>query len=485
MRIFAKPEGRPVVALIIVALGATVVSAEAAAQPWQYTAKAGQEFAYRVDITADRDDATETLQGVVAFTVRDASEETIRMAYQGGLTKTSKPKPGSASSSGPPGAPRFPGRGPARGPRRGPGGPPGFGGPSIFSNPFDGLRQTSNELVISPRGEVRSLQGSSQLPYLLGNLSILFFEPLPVAGQTEWTVQNGVSITSGGGRDSRPPFHRPAPRAEQETRSAASESTTFAIEDSDQTQVVAKKTYRLNMPGSGNDATSYEITGTGKWIFNRQLQVPESLEFEQRIVVRGSNTTVTIPVSIRYSRLSAEELAAHQQQREEAVAALKQQLEERKNAGKQGLPDDKKREILANLTSDKTQVITRQMVQLKIMKPHPDDKDIALLIQKHLNSENRPLRVMSQAAWGKWKVLVEEPAASVATTTTDNPFAPPGAVATMRTWKDATGKFSVEAEFVSLDGDALTIKRKDGKTVTVPLSRLSQDDQTVAKQLAK
>ena len=151
----------------------------------------------------DRSDATEFLKGVVTFTVKDASAETIRIGYYGGLTKTSKAKPGTSSG------------GPSRGPRRGPGGPPGRGGPSIFSNPFAGLTQSSNELIATPRGEVQSLTGTSQLPYLLGNLSAMFFEPLPEAGEKQWTVSNGVSITEGG-RSSRPPFFRPGPSTGQE-----------------------------------------------------------------------------------------------------------------------------------------------------------------------------------------------------------------------------------------------------------------------------
>lgn len=312
----------------------------------------------------------------------------------------------------------------------------------------------------------------------------MFFEPLPEAGQKQWTVRNGVSITEGGGRSSRPPFFRPGPSAAEEKSTAASESTTFAIESSSDKRVVVSKKYHLNMPAGAGEDTSFEITGSGTWTFNRELQVPESLDFKQRLVVKDGNATVTIPVSISYTRLSPEELAAHQKQREDEIAALKQKLADRKNAGKQGLPDAQKKQILANLNSEKTQVITNQMVQLKIMKPHPDDKDIALLIQKHIDSGHRPLRVMSQAAWARWKVLVEEPAAAT-TAPPDNPFAPETESNRVRTWKDATGKFTVEAEFISLNGDAITLKRKDGKEVTVPLSRLSKEDQEAARQLAK
>jgi S1-C subfamily serine protease len=45
-----------------------------------------------------------------------------------------------------------------------------------------------------------------------------------------------------------------------------------------------------------------------------------------------------------------------------------------------------------------------------------------------------------------------------------------------RTWTDASGKFSIEALLVQSDGTNVVLKTRDGKTVTVPLSKLSADD---------
>jgi hypothetical protein len=45
-----------------------------------------------------------------------------------------------------------------------------------------------------------------------------------------------------------------------------------------------------------------------------------------------------------------------------------------------------------------------------------------------------------------------------------------------RTWRDTSGKFSVEATLVSNDGTSVSLRRKDGKTVKVPIERLSLRD---------
>ena len=43
----------------------------------------------------------------------------------------------------------------------------------------------------------------------------------------------------------------------------------------------------------------------------------------------------------------------------------------------------------------------------------------------------------------------------------------------LRTWRDASGSFEVEATFVGSEEGKVTLKRKDGRLVTVPLEKLS------------
>src|SRR5687768_5434091 len=50
-----------------------------------------------------------------------------------------------------------------------------------------------------------------------------------------------------------------------------------------------------------------------------------------------------------------------------------------------------------------------------------------------------------------------------------------------RTWSDKSGKFSVMAEFVRIDGDRAVLRRSDGKEIKVPIEKLSEDDQAVIK----
>lgn len=45
-----------------------------------------------------------------------------------------------------------------------------------------------------------------------------------------------------------------------------------------------------------------------------------------------------------------------------------------------------------------------------------------------------------------------------------------------RTWTDSSGKFSVEAELEDAKQDSVVLKTAAGKSITIPISRLSKSD---------
>ena len=60
-----------------------------------------------------------------------------------------------------------------------------------------------------------------------------------------------------------------------------------------------------------------------------------------------------------------------------------------------------------------------------------------------------------------------------------------GGSSAMRTWNDATGAFSVEAQFAGVEDGKVKLKKSNGKTVSVTLDQLSKEDQDyVAEQTA-
>ena len=55
----------------------------------------------------------------------------------------------------------------------------------------------------------------------------------------------------------------------------------------------------------------------------------------------------------------------------------------------------------------------------------------------------------------------------------------------LRTWKDITGKHSVVAAFVELQGDTVVLQRRDGKRIEVPLAKLRIADQAFARRSSR
>jgi hypothetical protein len=46
-----------------------------------------------------------------------------------------------------------------------------------------------------------------------------------------------------------------------------------------------------------------------------------------------------------------------------------------------------------------------------------------------------------------------------------------------RTWQDASGKFKIEAELLEVNEDSVRLRKADGKEISVPIARLSKNDQ--------
>ena len=158
------------------------IDTTALAEPLRYKIGPNDVIPYTVTITADTPASIETLKGVIAFTGKQVEGDTLTVEYSGGLTKSVKSK---TRSSGPFGG----------GFGRRPGGPPIPRGP--FDRPdYRGLVQSTSTLVLTNMGGIENMRGDSQLPYLLGNLSLLPFESLPVDEAKEWKDGSGLTITS-------------------------------------------------------------------------------------------------------------------------------------------------------------------------------------------------------------------------------------------------------------------------------------------------
>lgn len=74
--------------------------------------------------------------------------------------------------------------------------------------------------------------------------------------------------------------------------------------------------------------------------------------------------------------------------------------------------------------------------------------------------------------------LVKESGASVSPSASN----PNPETAGFRVWKSSDNRFSVKAKLLELNGDKVQLQKEDGSTITVPLDRLSENDQEFLKK---
>lgn len=447
----------------------------------RYHLDTDEQVHYRVNIVFNSPVETHTMSGVISYTGVSHADDQLTLRFSGGLKETKRSQGGS----------RF--GGPGRFGRRPGGPPPGlFGGGGIT---FNGLKQTKSQIVIHPNGDVVSIKAQSQIPYLLGNLSLLPFESLADDKQLSWQSGNGITVTEQNDSSfSRSPFRQTT----KTVKTGGSELSRYNIEKVEGDLVTVHKHYELNSPKVSKDDQEIQIEGEGTFVFNRKLSMPESLQAKYKFRVDVGGTEVSIPLNINYTRLSEEEFSNIQKKNEFA----------KNNPGinTQGDPwtEEVQQNIIKELQSDNVHTVQRRLVRLSARLPFYEEKAVAEALYPLLSKGGQTGK-MAGMAWRRWKVIVpeleekraaaaaEKKAAEMKAAETkpaaENPFETAEkkpAAKLLRTWVDATGKFKIEATFIELKENQVSLKKKqDGKVISLPLDKLSKADQDFVKSLGK
>ncbi len=549
---------------VIAVFGLTSIwSSITLAQELRYQMEPQQKFSYDIVITVDTSEQITTFKGIVHYTVNSANAEQFQFTYRGGLSESVVPKQTNRNNGGMRGFP---------GPPFGRAGFPGI--PSPFSRPtFAGKVQTTNRITMTPYGRVLSMEGDSQLPYLLGNVSLLPFEMLPKDNQREWTLDSGVSISEES--QSQRPFGAFGPFSNQGEKSvqSATEITRYSITNEQGNLVSIKKSYQLTAPPAG-DGESFDMNGAGAWTFNKADHLPESSDMSFKLIAKEGNSSTTFPITVKFTRLSAADI-----ERMEAEAArIKAENEAKAAAAKAKaeapLTPEETKNYLLILSKNNTAEIITSLNELSAKTPLEPDPKIAAAIQKRLKDSDKKVADAAKKALMNWspdfkrkqnlakayegpspvdstdlevdsqtplyvgqilqaqehgafwkpvqiKALLPDkrvevqylswgkPDRSVTLTRRNLQLAPPeleqpnkparmptpatssvadGTTAPsnstegIRTWSDATGRFKIEAEYVSMEGDKVKLRRADGRSIEIAIDKLSPVDQAFAKK---
>lgn len=336
----------------------------------RYQWKAGQTYAYAVTVEVDQGDYLDILSGTPTYTVKKADQDGIQLDFRGALREKQQAKPGKRILFRP-------------------------GRISPFS-PFTGIGGggRGSELTVNDRGEITSAKGSSQLPYLLGNLSQLMLVPLPAKdGEKTWKVTQEIAITLSDGRP------RPILRDEDRKMLKAVQETGYTIDQVTKETVTIGKRFELKTSETKDGKPRFEIQGKGTLAFDLKTGLPSKLDYEQKLTVREGNATEDTPLKITFKLLDETERAKLASTGEGAPLFPKEPLTEALQA-----------KALDELKSGDKGRTLKAMNLLSTKDPAKPNEDIAAALATFLADKDQTIRFVASKALEKWATAETAPA---------------------------------------------------------------------------
>ncbi len=242
-----------------------------------YHPKAGQSYLYAVRIQSETPHYDEVSSGNVTYTVGTGAEDGVTITCSGNLIPQRKSRDGSFD----PGGPFY-----------------------LHQFGFDFLRHgpfaAPNKVRIDPGGHLLQIEGDSQLPRALGDLSQLVIETLASEGKS-WETDNHCAIVV-------TEFHPVAPLShfgrEEQRNLPATEHTVYSIGSESGALTTVHKHYELKTRDTVGGQPRFMLSGDGDVVFDKILGMPRSLEFKAKLVDRNTaNTVVETPITLTYKLL--------------------------------------------------------------------------------------------------------------------------------------------------------------------------------------
>ncbi len=199
-------------------------------------------------------------------------------------------------------------------------------------------------MVVSQAGEIVDSVGDGMLPCLLGSAAAVGIEQLPTAAPGSATTSASVLMARPDPAQRAEPASpyglRPSERSrlgspwQRNQRTSPTslkliegvESTTCTFTAPRRGLVDLTKTYELRVDGESPEAEPYLVVeGKGTGVFDQELGLMQSMDFRSTLVMNSNNVSVRIPVTMRFERMSADELAKEEEDR---LARAKQREQE-------------------------------------------------------------------------------------------------------------------------------------------------------------
>ncbi len=189
-------------------------------------------------------------------------------------------------------------------------------------------------IVVSQAGEIVDSVGDGLLPCLLGSAAAVGIEQLPTAAPGTATSSASVLMTRPDPAQRAEPIspyglrpsersrlgspwqrnQRTSPTAVKLIAGVESTTSTFGAPRGDLVDLT--KNCELRVEGESPEAEPYLVVeGKGTGLFDQAQGLMQSMDFRSTLVMNSSNVSVRVPVTMRFERMSANELAKEEQDR--------------------------------------------------------------------------------------------------------------------------------------------------------------------------
>ncbi|MFO0969398.1 MAG: hypothetical protein U0793_27900 [Gemmataceae bacterium] len=157
----------------------------------------------------------------------------------------------------------------------------------------------TNDIRIDPFGQVLKSSGESQLPFVLGNLSMLAIIPLSPEGKATWEAKNDCVIKET--VTSTPPpsksklkLKKTPPPATKTNDYPATETTVFTLGARSGDLVTINKKYVMRTRHEVGGKPYLEFEGEGPITFDAKAGVPRAMEFKGTLRTGGSKREILV-----------------------------------------------------------------------------------------------------------------------------------------------------------------------------------------------
>ncbi len=293
----------------------------------------------------------------------------------------------------------------------------GFPFPSPPS--FPNSSNDNGSLTVSSKGEIVSFDGDEQLPAVLGPVGTFFIEPLDSGSRTQWSVEKRTTLQrvreNDGpfGRGSRfgprmrgfgPPGFGPpglfgGGEDEVVEEIPAIETSTYQLGQTLNNKTSISKKYVFTATRT-NGQPYMKIEGNGTLVFDHQLGMPSSLEYNGTIEQSDDGSLVRIPVKVNYTLRNPEDVKKEREAAMQQLEATRKQQEVDRTVPNPERVDQLIAEIRKAEGGFQAYVPLDQLSNLAVVEDKRND--VLKIARNHMQNSNSSVRQAATQLFCQW-----------------------------------------------------------------------------------